>query len=274
MSAIAIRPDTSTGKKEENEIDVVPATHSFQYILCGLGANCSIKGGKASTARHALLRREALELALYTFKYVRRHRLGLGLPAAAARRSVVRDLRLPQAERRRGRSCSKPLADSIGAEDADDRQDAEEGARARQPHHGAAALLVRVPAGAGRERRADLRPGRPRRLSRRRTPGSSRPRSGSTASTGGRSPVRIDARPALRHAVVLPPALALDASTATRSTGIILLRSARRLGRPRHARALPRLADAAPAAPDAAQLPRHRVRRRTSTSDRRARRPR
>ena len=70
VSAIAIRPDTSTGKKEENEIDVVPATHSFQYILCGLGANCSIKGGTASTARHALLRREALELALYTFKYV------------------------------------------------------------------------------------------------------------------------------------------------------------------------------------------------------------
>jgi len=70
VSAIAIRPDTSTGKKEENEIDIIPATHSYQYILCGLGTNCSIKGGKASTARHALLRREALELALYTFKYV------------------------------------------------------------------------------------------------------------------------------------------------------------------------------------------------------------
>jgi hypothetical protein len=70
VSAIAIRPDTSTGKKEEDEIDVVPATHSYQYILCGLGTNCSIKGGAASTARHALLRREALELALYTFKYV------------------------------------------------------------------------------------------------------------------------------------------------------------------------------------------------------------
>jgi hypothetical protein len=70
VSAIAIRPDTSTGKKEESDIEVVPAAHSFQYILCGLGTNCSIKGGTASTARHALLRREALELALYTFKYV------------------------------------------------------------------------------------------------------------------------------------------------------------------------------------------------------------
>ena len=70
VSAIALRPDTSTGKKEESQIDVIPTENSLQYILCGLGKNCSIKGGKASVARHALLRREALELALYSFKYV------------------------------------------------------------------------------------------------------------------------------------------------------------------------------------------------------------
>ena len=70
VSTIAIRPDTSTGKKEEDEIDIIPTTSSLQYILCGLGQNCSIKGGTASEERHALLRREALELALYTFKYV------------------------------------------------------------------------------------------------------------------------------------------------------------------------------------------------------------
>jgi hypothetical protein len=70
VSAIAIRPDTSTGKKEESDIEVIGARNSLQYILCGLGANCSIKGGTATEARHALLRREALELALYTFKYV------------------------------------------------------------------------------------------------------------------------------------------------------------------------------------------------------------
>ncbi len=70
VNTIAILPDTSTGKKEENEIDVIPTTNSLQYILCGLGQNCSIMGGTASEERHALLRREALELALYTFKYV------------------------------------------------------------------------------------------------------------------------------------------------------------------------------------------------------------
>jgi hypothetical protein len=70
VSTIAVRPDTSTGKKEESQIDIIPTTHSLQYILCGLGKSCSISGGTASEARHALLRREALELALYTFKYV------------------------------------------------------------------------------------------------------------------------------------------------------------------------------------------------------------
>jgi hypothetical protein len=70
VTTIAIRPDASTGKKEESEIDIVSTKNSLQYILCGLGTNCAIKGGKASEARHALLRREALELALYTFKYV------------------------------------------------------------------------------------------------------------------------------------------------------------------------------------------------------------
>ncbi len=40
------------------------------YTLCGLGPNCSIATGTPSTARLLLLRREALELALYTFKYI------------------------------------------------------------------------------------------------------------------------------------------------------------------------------------------------------------
>jgi hypothetical protein len=40
------------------------------YRLCGLGSNCSISEGKASLERTFLLRREALELALYTFRYI------------------------------------------------------------------------------------------------------------------------------------------------------------------------------------------------------------
>jgi hypothetical protein len=40
------------------------------YQLCGDGANCSIKAGKPSVERGLLLSREALELALYTFRYI------------------------------------------------------------------------------------------------------------------------------------------------------------------------------------------------------------
>ncbi|HEX2377160.1 MAG TPA: hypothetical protein VHI30_06335 [Gaiellales bacterium] len=39
------------------------------YEMCGLGPQCAIDHGKASTDRGRLLRREALELALYTFHY-------------------------------------------------------------------------------------------------------------------------------------------------------------------------------------------------------------
>jgi hypothetical protein len=41
------------------------------FNFCGLGKNCSIKEGKPSIARHLVLRRESLELALYTFRYIR-----------------------------------------------------------------------------------------------------------------------------------------------------------------------------------------------------------
>ncbi len=44
--------------------------NSAVYTMCGLGPSCAIATGTASQARLLLLRREALELALYTFKYI------------------------------------------------------------------------------------------------------------------------------------------------------------------------------------------------------------
>jgi hypothetical protein len=41
------------------------------FNLCGLGLNCAIKEGKPTVARSLVLRREALELALYTFRYIK-----------------------------------------------------------------------------------------------------------------------------------------------------------------------------------------------------------
>jgi hypothetical protein len=70
IRAIAVRPDTSTGQAEEDDIEIHDASNSMQFVLCGLGEGCAIDEGAPSQARHSLLRREALELALYTFKYV------------------------------------------------------------------------------------------------------------------------------------------------------------------------------------------------------------
>jgi hypothetical protein len=44
--------------------------NSAVYTMCGLGPSCAISTGIPSQARLLLLRREALELALYTFKYM------------------------------------------------------------------------------------------------------------------------------------------------------------------------------------------------------------
>jgi hypothetical protein len=48
---------------------VVDIDRSWMYELCGLGPSCSIAAGTPSAERLQILRREALELALYSFKY-------------------------------------------------------------------------------------------------------------------------------------------------------------------------------------------------------------
>jgi hypothetical protein len=49
----------------------LPSSSTILYNLCGVGSkDCSIGVGTASKYRLLLLRREALELALYTFKYI------------------------------------------------------------------------------------------------------------------------------------------------------------------------------------------------------------
>lgn len=71
---------TTTGKGLTVVVNTTPSSKSqslsllngktVAYNICGLGpVNCELPG-KPSTARMLLMRREALELALYTFKYV------------------------------------------------------------------------------------------------------------------------------------------------------------------------------------------------------------
>jgi len=68
IKAIALRPSPS----DNSNIQIMLADKTEMFILCGLGSRCSIAKGKASTERGRVLRREALELALYTFKFVPR----------------------------------------------------------------------------------------------------------------------------------------------------------------------------------------------------------
>lgn len=62
---VAVRkaPQSNTG------IAIYPAGKTEEFTLCGLGSHCSIASGKPSTTRGQLVRREVLELALYTFKF-------------------------------------------------------------------------------------------------------------------------------------------------------------------------------------------------------------
>jgi hypothetical protein len=53
-----------------DEVIPVSSSDSVMYSVCGLGTSCAIASGKPSVERGTLVRREILELALYTFKYV------------------------------------------------------------------------------------------------------------------------------------------------------------------------------------------------------------
>ncbi|MCW2985273.1 MAG: hypothetical protein JWR63_2843 [Conexibacter sp.] len=64
---IAIQQPAAKG----GNIDFVTDGAGVMYRLCGVGGtDCTIVDGKPSVSRHLLLRREALELALYSFRYL------------------------------------------------------------------------------------------------------------------------------------------------------------------------------------------------------------
>jgi hypothetical protein len=69
VSTVAIE-DGSQDSQGEPNYTIHDTGGDYMYVLCGLGQNCAIREGTASVERHRLLRREALELALYTFRYV------------------------------------------------------------------------------------------------------------------------------------------------------------------------------------------------------------
>ena len=71
VRAVFVRPDTSKGLAEEDDIAVYPGSAVVSFGLCGTRSKqqCEV-GSKVSAEQRTLLRRQALELSLYTLKYV------------------------------------------------------------------------------------------------------------------------------------------------------------------------------------------------------------
>ena len=66
ITSVVIEDDQSGN---DEGFRVIEIDRSSMYQLCGTGAQCSIGEGTPTPERLQVLRREALELALYTFKY-------------------------------------------------------------------------------------------------------------------------------------------------------------------------------------------------------------
>ena len=72
ITAIAVEPDVSTGKHEATDVTFFTPDSTVAYEMCGFVStqqNCGIASIPGASPR-GLLHREALELALYTLKYV------------------------------------------------------------------------------------------------------------------------------------------------------------------------------------------------------------
>lgn len=69
IRGVLIQHNATTPTKRA-DVEAIEAGNSVLFNLCGVGRDCSIAEGSPTQERARLLRREALELALYTFKYV------------------------------------------------------------------------------------------------------------------------------------------------------------------------------------------------------------
>jgi hypothetical protein len=70
VATVAIKSTPDGIAYTAESIPLFDADETTVYIFCGLGPECAIEEGVPSEERQRLLRREALELALYTLRYV------------------------------------------------------------------------------------------------------------------------------------------------------------------------------------------------------------
>jgi len=112
VGALAIRPDTSGGRAETTDIDTIGTGSTVMYTLCGLGEACMLQE-PASAGHIALLRREALELALYSFTYIDAAESVLVLLPPRAESQMPTAVFLEQADV--GAELSRPLEQTLTA---------------------------------------------------------------------------------------------------------------------------------------------------------------
>lgn len=71
VGTIAVQADIPAGGQlGARDVERVDTSNALQYLLCAYGPQCSIEVDSPSDPRYLLLRREGLELALTTFKYL------------------------------------------------------------------------------------------------------------------------------------------------------------------------------------------------------------
>jgi hypothetical protein len=72
IKTVFVEPDTSRGLAEEGDIKAFEGATVASFALCGVGTNnqCALRAASASTDRSLLLQRQAIELSLYTLKYI------------------------------------------------------------------------------------------------------------------------------------------------------------------------------------------------------------
>ena len=161
VQAIAVRADASGGQAEPDEVDTFPAGNTVMYTLCGLGKACSIPEGKPSVERGQLLRREALELALYSFHYLDGVDSVLALMPPRADGNMATAVFLergdlgPELGRPLGQTLTAPLTPGIGEMPPDEQRVVDRVTRSRiyqysylQAQDGSP-IMVLAPAGSG-----------------------------------------------------------------------------------------------------------------------------
>ena len=113
VRTIAVQPAGTAASVDTSDIDTFDAAGNVMYTMCGAGTGCAIPEGKPSPAREQLLRREALELALYSFRYLGgiESTLILFPPRAADKAATAVFLKRSDV----GAQLGRPLSDTLTA---------------------------------------------------------------------------------------------------------------------------------------------------------------